>query len=195
MRVALTMLALAACSPSTALTSPAGGPTPWLAEGDQCMACHERITTRGGEDVSFGTLWRASIMANSARDPYWQASVRREVTDHSGARAHIEDECSRCHMPMENERARSAGRTGAVFERLEDPLATDGVACALCHQISKQRLGERTSFNGGFVIEPRGWPVMYGPFDLDAQRTSLMRSALGVEACWVSFSEARFALR
>ena len=32
--------------------------------------------------MSIGTTWRASMMAHSARDPYWQAGVRREVTDH-----------------------------------------------------------------------------------------------------------------
>ena len=179
MRAALLLL-VAACSPSTALNAPGGSSQPLLLEGDQCMVCHERVTTATGEDVSFGSLWRASIMANSARDPYWQASVRRELLDHPPATAAIEDECSRCHMPMANERDRAAGGKGQVFEKLDDKLAIDGVACSLCHQISKQRLGDPSSFTGGFVIDAKGWPAIYGPYDLEVPQTTLMRSALGV---------------
>src|ERR1700760_1292966 len=49
---------------------------------DRCVACHNGLTTSSGEDVSIGFAWRASIMANSSRDPYWQGSIRRETLDH-----------------------------------------------------------------------------------------------------------------
>ncbi|MGH7696967.1 MAG: hypothetical protein ACRENH_18390, partial [Gemmatimonadaceae bacterium] len=65
-----------------------------------CVACHNGLTTSSGENVSIGSSWRGSMMANSARDPYWQASVRREVLDHPERAKQIEDECSTCHMPM-----------------------------------------------------------------------------------------------
>lgn len=186
MRRALLILLVASCQPHTALDRPAGGSAPWLREGSSCMACHDRLTTTAGEDVSFGTLWQASLMANSARDPYWQASMRREVADHPSATAVIEDECSRCHMPMANEHERAAGGTGRVFANLPgqpgaDPLAIDGVACSLCHQISSARLGERASFSGGFVIAANTWPVIYGPYDLAPEQASLMQSALGIK--------------
>jgi hypothetical protein len=45
---------------------------------DRCIACHNGLSTPSGQDVSIGFAWRASIMANSSREPYWQASVRRE---------------------------------------------------------------------------------------------------------------------
>src|SRR5262245_7601934 len=67
---------------------------------DRCMACHNNLVTPAGEDVSIGQSWRGSMMANSSRDPYWQASVRRETIDHPRAKDAIEDECSKCHMPM-----------------------------------------------------------------------------------------------
>lgn len=180
MRAWLVTIALAGCQPATALQSPSGGDRPLLLAGNECMVCHDRITTAAGEDVSFGSLWRASIMANSARDPYWQAAVRRETIDYPHAATLIEDECSRCHMPMANERARAAGVHVPVFASLADPLAIDGVACSLCHQISSARLGDKSSYNGGFVIESKIWPTMYGPFDVEPPQTSLMRSALGV---------------
>ena len=49
---------------------------------DRCLACHNGLVTPSGEDVSIGVSWRASIMANASRDPYWQAGVRRETIDH-----------------------------------------------------------------------------------------------------------------
>jgi hypothetical protein len=67
---------------------------------DRCFACHNGISTPSGEDISIGLSWRPTMMANSARDPYWLAGVRRETIDHPAARAAIEDECSICHMPM-----------------------------------------------------------------------------------------------
>src|SRR5260370_41890372 len=49
---------------------------------DRCVACHNGMKTKSGEDISIGFDWRASMMANSARDPYWQASGRPESLDH-----------------------------------------------------------------------------------------------------------------
>ena len=44
---------------------------------DNCMACHNGLYTSTGDDVSIGFDWRGTMMASAARDPYWQASVRR----------------------------------------------------------------------------------------------------------------------
>ena len=72
----------------------------------ECLACHNGLTTPSGEDVSIGVAWRASMMANSSRDPYWQASVRREMIDHPAARAEIEHECANLpHADVEHRRA------------------------------------------------------------------------------------------
>ena len=89
-----------------------------FATSDQCLACHNGMTTPSGEDVSIGFAWRGSMMANSARDPYWQAAVRRETIDYPAAAAAIEDECAACHMPMARFQAHVAGRQLEVFSRL-----------------------------------------------------------------------------
>src|ERR1700759_4766845 len=57
----------------------------------RCYSCHNNLKTAKGQDVSIGWAWRASLMANSARDPYWQASVRRETLDPSSAASAIEN--------------------------------------------------------------------------------------------------------
>ncbi|HET7607232.1 MAG TPA: hypothetical protein VFL84_01030 [Gammaproteobacteria bacterium] len=149
----------------------------------QCIACHSQVTAASGEDVSIGPHWRATIMANSARDPYWHAAVRREALDHPALQTDIEDTCSTCHMPMARFDAAAAGRKGQVFANIaaaapQHELAFDGVSCTVCHQISAENLGSHASFDGGFVIEtPSGGRVAFGPHDVDAGRQALMRSA------------------
>jgi hypothetical protein len=154
----------------------------------ECMACHNGLTTPSGEDVSIGLSWRASMMANASRDPYWQAGVRRETLDHPRAAGEIEDECAVCHMPMSRTQARAENRHGEIFAHLpigtrtaaDDRLAADGVSCTVCHQIGPERLGTRESFNGGFVLTeptPAGERRMLGPFEIERGRQTLMRSA------------------
>ena len=51
-----------------------------FSHSENCIACHNNLMTPSGEDVSIGATWRSTMMANSARDPYWQAGVRRDQT-------------------------------------------------------------------------------------------------------------------
>jgi len=156
---------------------------------DRCLACHNGLTTPEGKDVSIGFNWRASIMANSARDPYWQASVRREDIDHPEAKAEIEDGCADCHMPMARYKAQLNGKLGEVFAHLPfeaDPKknadAEDGVTCSVCHQISKSNLGKRESFNGGFEVESPPSPgdhPEFGPFAIAGGQTRIMQTSTG----------------
>lgn len=156
---------------------------------DNCMACHNSLSTPSGEDVSIGSSWRASIMANSSRDPYWQAAVRRETMDHPAASAEIQDECSVCHMPMARATANARGEKGEVFAHLpvgsgdeaDDLLAHDGVSCTMCHQITEQKLGTPESFTGRFVVNTTQPPSIFGPFQIDKGQTTIMRSATGFQ--------------
>ena len=137
-------------------------------------ALRYQLTAAAGEDISIGIDWRATMMANAARDPYWHAAVRREVLDHPAAQAAIEDTCATCHMPMARFDVAAAGGQGEVFANLkaqapQHTLAADGVSCTVCHQITAEGLGEHASFDGGFHIEPaRDSRVAFGPYDVDA---------------------------
>jgi hypothetical protein len=156
---------------------------------DRCVACHNGITTAAGEDVSIGLDWRSSMMANSSRDPYWQASVRRESIDHPESRPDVEDECSICHMPIIHYEAKLRDRKAEVFSRLpfdadnkENDKAGDGVSCSVCHQISKEKLGSRDSFNGGFVVkapQSKDDRSEYGPFAIQSGYQRVMDSSTG----------------
>lgn len=155
---------------------------------DRCVACHNGLKTKSGEDISIGLQWQASIMANSARDPYWQGSIRRESMDHPESKADIENECSICHMPITHFVAKSEGRKAEVFSHLplaaaqKHDAAADGVSCAVCHQIEKTRLGTAESFNGNFVIEgpqDKDKRPEYGPFVIDNGHQRVMQSSTG----------------
>jgi cytochrome c551/c552 len=158
--------------------------------GDNCMNCHNNLVSPSGEDISFGSNWRASMMANSARDPYWHAAVRREVMDHPESRAAIENECSTCHMPMAHTQAKAMGEMSRVFANLpanqaisqQNILAVDGVSCTTCHQIQPDNFGEHESFVGGFIIDtekPMGQREIYGPYPVDQGRSKIMHSSSG----------------
>jgi hypothetical protein len=155
---------------------------------DACLACHNGLTTPTGEDVSIGADWRGSMMANSSRDPYWLAAVRREVIDHPAAAVAIEDSCATCHMPMARAEAIvTSPQAGRVFRHFppashpshRDRLAHDGVSCTICHQISDDKLGTPESFSGGFVLHAADGShgTMLGPFDVDPGRAAVMQSA------------------
>ena len=154
---------------------------------DRCVACHNGLKTKEGQDISIGFDWRASIMANASRDPYWQASVRRESIDHPASKADIEDECSTCHMPLTHFTARAEGRKAQVFSHLplssllsNDGAAADGVSCSVCHQIEKTGLGTPASFSGNVMFaslnDPHNRPE-YGPFVIDKGHQHVMQSS------------------
>jgi hypothetical protein len=158
-------------------------------DSTRCVACHNGLKTPSGEDISIGFQWSASIMANSARDPYWQGSVRRESIDHPDASAALQDECSTCHMPAQHLIDKAEGRQTEVFSRLpltrdhaKNHFAEDGVTCSVCHQVEKTGLGTQQSFNGNVVVAPPSDPhdrPEYGPFVVDTGHQTIMRSSTG----------------
>jgi len=185
----LPTLALVLFSSLSSRAAQPGAPKPEFQTSDRCVACHNGLKTPSGTDVSIGFDWRASIMANSSRDPYWQGSVRRESIDHPEVKPDIEDECSVCHMPITRYEAKLQGHKGEIFSHLPfdadnkgNAQAEDGVSCSVCHQIGKQKLGTRESFNGGFVVdtpESRNDHPEYGPFSVDKGHQRIMDTSTG----------------
>jgi len=152
---------------------------------DRCVACHNGMQSASGADLSIGIDWRTSLMANSSRDPYWHASVRRETLDHASAKDAIVDECSTCHMPIIHHDAKSQGQGVELFAHLplradksrDAKAAADGVSCTVCHQISPERLGTPDSYNGNIVLQSDHRES--GPFDIDPALATVMHSSTG----------------
>ena len=130
------------------------------------------------------------MMANSARDPYWQAGVRRESIDHSGSQKGHRGrmlEVPYADGAISGEIRREGRRSVLAPEDLEsddrmDQLAQDGVSCSLCHQITKDKLGTRESLVGGFVVDTTrslGEREEYGPFKIEDGENRIMRTSTG----------------
>jgi hypothetical protein len=132
-----------------------------------CTLCHgpgsNANITSAGKDVSPPNLWRSTMMANAARDPFWQAVVASESHDLPALAEVIEDRCTNCHAPMGHEQSRQNGDPAYMLADAEaDPLAMDGVSCTLCHQVEEENFGTTASFSGAYEIATRR--VTYGPY-------------------------------
>ncbi|MCF8031704.1 MAG: NapC/NirT family cytochrome c [Desulfarculaceae bacterium] len=188
----LTLVLVTTLAAAPPPAKPAAQPVaPIFVTSDRCMACHNGLIAPSGQDVSIGYDWSVSMMANAAKDPYWQAAVRREITEHPTASAAIQNECSACHMPMNQYMAKLQGKMGQVVANLPVNLAAlnpapgallawDSVSCSVCHQILKDKLGTPASFTAGFVIDaatPLGQRPAFGPFTVDKGRKRIMSSA------------------
>ena len=136
----------------------------------ECALCHassqraNAMRDAQGNTVAPYDLWSGSMMANSARDPYWRAAVSAEVHQNPLHKQHIEELCTRCHTPMAAPVPDSP--PGSVLDFLHaegkaNHLGSDGVSCTVCHQISAEGLGSPESFTGGFVYNHEG--LIYGP--------------------------------
>ncbi|MFT4526843.1 MAG: hypothetical protein ACI85F_003023 [Bacteroidia bacterium] len=106
-----------------------------------CVECHGRdgdglaSVTLEGVDINVVDDWRATMMANSAKDPLWRAKVSHEILVNPGHQSALETKCTSCHAPMGHFQAMHDGQVNySIAEMLSDPLALDGVSCLACHK-------------------------------------------------------------
>lgn len=131
-----------------------------------CDGCHGNDPTgfanvdAEGNDISPIQLWRGSMMANSAKDPFWRAKVSHEVTLNPAHQSALEDKCTSCHAPL--------GRYSYHIDNLgpyamsnlsTDSLGMDGVSCVSCHKQTTVQLGSLHSGNLNFTTSP----IVFGP--------------------------------
>ncbi len=146
------------------------GETDLFSGSGQCVLCHlpgapntSALLDEHGNDISMVTYWRATMMANAAKDPLWQAKVKAEVNTHPELQGIIEDKCTTCHAPMGRTEAYYDGADQYTFaEMLSDSLAMDGVSCTVCHQIQEVQPLDGDSFSGHFTITDQR--LIYGPY-------------------------------
>ncbi len=156
-------------------------------ESSSCALCHSASTNATalwsptGDDVSPHGTWKATMMANSFRDPYWRAQVSKEVAAAAddSKKAEIQALCITCHGPVVHHEARLAGKDSpGVFASYGNDLAEDGVTCTVCHQAQGDTLGQPESFSGNLDI--RAGRKIFGPYENPSARPMLMHT--GFEA-------------
>ena len=129
-----------------------------------CASCHNGLNDAQGTDVSIESDWSTSLMANSARDPFWRAKLASEIKRNPQLETVLSDKCSRCHAPMANVEAKYDESTLALLgDGFLNPqngyydLLMDGVSCSVCHQIEDDgNLGSESSFSGNYRIVDLG---------------------------------------
>src|SRR5688572_9469703 len=80
-----------------------GGPLPTSLVCAQCHAdspAASAMRDGAGRTVAPYDIWRASLMANAARDPFYLAQLAAEVQHAPPAAATIETGCLSCHSPL-----------------------------------------------------------------------------------------------
>ena len=140
-----------------------------------CVNCHapdpdgEALVDENGHTVSPVVDWQATMMANSARDPFWKAKVAHEGLVNPEHRESIENVCTACHAPQGFHEAHLTGTAGpngyTMADLADDALGLDGVGCAACHTIDDINLAGRS--NGDLPINPENvaWGGFENPWD------------------------------
>ena len=146
----------------------------------RCAGCHGydingiASVTGEGEDVNPTDFWRATMMANSAKDPFWRAKVSHEVAVNPDHQEVLEDKCTACHAPLGHFAAHYDGADFySIAEMVEDSLALDGVSCGACHQIEEEGAG--TTFSG--VMEFQN-DTLYGPYGGDPEEPMIFNQPM-----------------
>lgn len=114
-----------------------------------------------GNDVNVADDWRSSMMANSARDPFWKAKVSHEVSVNPGNQVLLEDKCLSCHAPQGKYDKFYMGQGHySMADLAMDPIAQDGVSCLACHMQSADSIDQL--FSGQLKFDTNN--VIYGPY-------------------------------
>jgi nitrate reductase cytochrome c-type subunit len=133
----------------------------------KCDHCHgsdpmgiANVDGEGG-DVNVIDDWSSSMMALSAKDPYWRAKVSEEVFVNPLLQQEIESTCTKCHAPLGHFAATMHGATHySIADMLADSVALDGVSCTACHsQLPQPEVALHT---GQLLMADDS--VVYGPY-------------------------------
>lgn len=136
----------------------------WFLSSGACVMCHSTndfaLRDSQGNDVSPVARWRSTMLANSAKDPFWKAKVRHEGLENPSHKEALENVCTRCHAPMGMVNALlNASGYYTLDDLKNDDLGKDGVSCTVCHQINDF---SSPLFSGNFGINSA--KEIYGPY-------------------------------
>ncbi len=160
-----------------------GGQNNYFMASGNCEGCHGHdpmgfsMYDQNGVDVNVTDDWRSTMMANSARDPFWRAKVSHEGLVNPGLQVALEDKCTSCHAPQGRHDKFLAGNGPYSIQELDiDPLGLDGVSCTGCHMQAEEGTGD--FFSGNVQYDTNN--VLFGQYS-DNLFGSPMTSFVGYE--------------
>lgn len=143
----------------------------------RCAGCHGQdpvglASIDGqGRDVNVVDDWRSTLMANSARDPFFKAKVSHEVLVNPGHQTAIENKCLSCHAPLGMHEERLLGNPPFTMAMLDTSImGQDGVSCLSCHMQSESLAG--SYFSGELQFDSAR---VYGPYSDDQINPAIMQ--------------------
>jgi Secretion system C-terminal sorting domain/Cytochrome c554 and c-prime len=132
-----------------------------------CAGCHGHdpvgyaMVTSWGQDVNVYDDWAGTMMANSAKDPFWRAKVSHEILVNPANQVAFETKCTSCHAPLGHFAAIHDGAPSYLMSDLVlDSLGRDGVSCGACHQLKDTLIAK--FFSGNLIYDTT--KTVYGPF-------------------------------
>lgn len=139
--------------------------------GKVCGGCHGKdsvghaLVTTSGVDVNIYDDWRSTMMANSAKDPFWRAKVTHEIMANPEHSTALQDKCTTCHAPSGNYQAKLHDNKPhyLLSDLYADTLGLDGVSCQTCHAQAPGNLGALNS--GAINFDTTKIRMAYGPYE------------------------------
>ncbi len=153
----------------------------YFATAGRCSGCHGHDTlglamvTSDGVDVNVADDWRSTLMANSARDPFFRAKAEHEVLVNPGHQIAIENKCLSCHAPMGMHEERMLGHAPFNLAMLDTSvMGKEGVSCLACHMQDPDSAGN--FFSGELHFDSAR---VYGPYPDDEINAAIMEFFVG----------------
>jgi len=136
-----------------------------------CGGCHgydplrRAFVTFDGSDVNIYDDWRSTMMANSARDPFWRAKVTHETLVNPAHSTELQDKCTSCHAPAGHYQAKLHDKKQfyTLADLYPDTLGLDGVTCQACHAQAPEKIGQLHS--GALNFDTAMIRIAYGPYE------------------------------
>ncbi|MBK9177707.1 MAG: hypothetical protein IPM46_15525 [Flavobacteriales bacterium] len=142
----------------------------------RCAGCHghdflgQASIDAQGRDVNVVDDWRSTMMANSARDPFFRAKVRHESLVNPAHADALQNKCMGCHAPQGMHEERLLGHDPFTLAHLDTSrLGMDGVSCLSCHMQSEATAG--SFFSGELEFDSAR---VYGPYSDDQINPAIM---------------------
>ena len=153
----------------------------WFATAGRCAGCHGHdpvgIASVDDDSVDVNVVddWRSTMMANSARDPFFRAKLEHEVLVNPGHQGEIEGKCLACHAPLAKHEADLLGNPPFSSAMLDSSImGQDGVSCLACHGQNPDSAG--TLFSGELRFDSL---QVYGPYPDDEINAAIMQFFVG----------------
>jgi hypothetical protein len=134
-----------------------------------CRGCHGYDSAHtasideAGNDVNLVSRWESTMMALSAKDPFWKAKVRQEIMINPGHAGELQNRCLDCHAPLGAYTSKYHGNAFyGLSDLANDTLGKDGVSCGACHAIGPVGPGTGNFYSGNIPYDTNH--VEYGPF-------------------------------